>query len=130
MATIPIGANGTFEMPVTREITVAHFHPELPEVLGTPFMIYAMELAAARVIEPYLPEGSQSVGVKVDITHLAATPVGFTVTARAEVTARRAHVTFRVEAHDGIEKIGEGTHVRGLIQRDRFEKRLAAKRSR
>jgi fluoroacetyl-CoA thioesterase len=124
----PKGTSGEFSMPVTREVTVAHFHPEMPEVLGTPFLVYAMEVAAANALGPHLPPGHASVGVKVNVTHLAATPVGFTVTARAEVLeADERTVTFHVEAHDGVEKIGEGTHVRAVIDLERFTNRMQKK---
>lgn len=125
---IPVGASATTNIEVTRELTVAHFHAHMPEVYGTPMMIYLMELAAANAIQPYLPEGWVSVGAVVNVKHLAATPTGFTVTARAEVTAVSAHtVTFTVEAHDGVDKIGEGTHVRAPIEMARFEKRMRIK---
>lgn len=127
-ATIPVGASAATTVEVTRELTVAHFHAHMPEVYGTPMMIYLMELAAARAIQPYLPEGWVSVGAVVNISHLAATPIGFTVTARAEVVSVGAkQVTFKVEAHDGVDKIGEGTHVRALVELARFEQRVKAK---
>jgi predicted thioesterase len=91
-------------------------------------MIYLMEVAAAEAIEKYLPAGWTSVGAVVSVKHLAATPVGFTVTARAEVTSVNDRlVTFTVEAHDGAEKIGEGTHTRGVINLERFHARYKAK---
>jgi fluoroacetyl-CoA thioesterase len=127
---IPVGASATTSVEVTREMTVAHFHAHMPEVYGTPMMIYLMELAAARAIQPYLPEGWVSVGAVVNIKHLAATPVGFTVTARAEVVnVTDTLVTFTVEAHDGVDKIGEGTHVRAPVLMERFEKRMKVKAS-
>jgi fluoroacetyl-CoA thioesterase len=131
LLSIPIGAAATRTEEVTRELTVAHFHADMPEVYGTPMMIYLMEVAAAEAIHPYLPEGWVSVGVTVNVKHLAATPVGFTVTARAEVVAvNEQTVVFTVEAHDGAEKIGEGTHVRAPIELSRFEKRVRAKAKR
>ena len=127
-ANIPVGAVASQTMEVTREMTVAHFHSHMPEVFGTPMMIYLMELAAAEAIQPYLPEGWVSVGATVEVKHLAATPVGFTVTARAEVVSVSDHlVTFTVEAHDGVDKIGEGTHVRAPIESERFGRRVKAK---
>lgn len=126
---IPMGASATRTTRVTREVTVAHFHSHMPEVYGTPMMIYLMEVAAADAIEKYLPEGWVSVGALVNVKHLAATPVGFSVTARAEVIEVTDRlITFRVEAHDGLEKIGEGTHVRGLVNLGRFEDRMEQKK--
>ena len=127
-ANIPVGAAASRSMEVTREMTVAHFHSHMPEVFGTPMMIYLMELAAAEAIQQYLPEGWVSVGATVEVTHLAATPVGFIVTAKAEVVSVSDHlVTFTIEAHDGVDKIGEGTHMRAPIEFERFEKRVKAK---
>lgn len=130
VADIPVGASARQSVVVTRELTVAHFHPSMPEVYGTPLMIYLMEVAAADAIHDYLPAGWVSVGVSVEVKHLAATPVGLTVTATARVISVEDHtVTFAVEAHDGVEKIGEGRHVRAPVQLERFIKRVKAKSS-
>ena len=127
-ANIPIGASAQKSIEVTRDLTVAHFHANMPEVYGTPMMIYLMEVASSEAIQGYLPEGWVSVGVGVDIQHLAATPVGFTVTAKAEVIAVSDNtVTLKVEAYDDVEKIGEGAHVRAPIDMARFEKRFREK---
>jgi predicted thioesterase len=127
-AAIPIGATASKSVVVTRELTVAHFHPDMPEVYGTPLMIYLMEVAAADAIQKYLPEGWVSVGVLVDVKHLAATPVGLTVTARAEVISIEDNaIVFAVEAHDGIEKIGEGRHIRAPVHLERFVQRVKVK---
>ena len=126
---IPIGARASKELTVTFDVTVARYHSEMPEVFGTPVMIYLMEVAAADAIRPHLPDGWESVGVVVNVRHLAATPVGAVVTASAEVIAVDDNtVTFTVEAHDGVEKIGEGTHTRAPINMERFMKRAAKKK--
>jgi fluoroacetyl-CoA thioesterase len=91
------------------------------DVLATPIMIGLMEDAARRTVDPLLEPGKMSVGVNLNVTHLAATPVGMRVTARAELTAvdgRR--LTFKVEARDDKEKVGEGTHTRAIIDLDHF----------
>lgn len=127
-ANIPIGASASTSVKVTRELTVAHFHADMPEVYGTPMMIYLMEVAAAEAVQKYLPEGWVSVGAVVNVKHLAATPVGFTVTATATVLAvTDTTITFKVEAHDGTEPIGEGMHVRAPVDIARFEKRVQSK---
>ena len=114
----------------TPDVTVAHFHPDMPAVFGTPFMVFIMEMAASTAIEEYLPEGWLSVGVHVDVRHLAATPIGFTVTATARVTAvDERTITFVVEAHDEVEKIGTGTHVRAPIERARFDRGVQEKQA-
>lgn len=125
---IPVGATATQTIKVTREMTVAHHVEGMPEVYGTPIMIFHMETTAGSAIEEYLPEGWVSVGVLVNVKHLAATPAGATVTLRAEVIAVKDYsVTFAVEAHDGFEKIGEGTHVRAPVEVERFLKKVSAK---
>ena len=123
------GLTGSESVIVTREITVAHFHPGMPEVYGTPFMIYLMEVAASNAIQHLLPPGWVSVGTEVNVKHLAATPLGHTVvaTARVEAVGER-QITFSVEAHDGVERIGGGTHVRTAVDVARFERHLAGKR--
>ena len=126
---VVIGAIATDQIEVTREMTVAHFHDEMPEVYGTPIMIYHLENTAAAAIKDFLPEGWVSVGVLVNVKHLAATPVGARVTTRAEVIEVGEHtVKFAVEAHDGFEKIGEGVHVRAPVELDRFMKKVQKKR--
>lgn len=127
-ASIPVGATATQEIEVTRDMTVAHFHAHMPEVYGTPIMIYHLENTAAAAIQDYLPEGWVTVGVVVNVKHLAATPVGAKVTTRAEVIEVRDNtIKFAVEAHDGFEKIGEGTHVRAAVEMERFMKKVSAK---
>lgn len=119
------GARGEATTVVTREITVAHFHPEMPEVYGTPFMIYLMEVAASDAVQGAMPPGWVTVGVEVAVRHLTATPVGRTVTAKARVTAvAERTITFEVEAHDGVNLIGRGTHVRAPIELERFKASL------
>lgn len=127
-ANIPVGTAAEHVIEVTREMTVAHFIESMPAVYGTPIMIFHMENAAGAAIMPHLPEGWVSVGVVVNVKHLAATPVGARVTVRAEVVAVNGHtVTFKVEAHDGVDKIGEGSHVRAPVELARFLKRVEAK---
>ena len=127
-ANVPIGATATQKIEVTREMTVAHFHEHMPEVYGTPIMIYHMENTAAEAIQEFLPAGWITVGVVVDVKHLAATPVGATVTTRAEVLEVGDYtIKLAVEAHDGFEKIGEGLHVRAAVDMERFMKRVKAK---
>lgn len=124
------GMEGVETTVVTREITVAHFREGMPEVYGTPFMIYLMEVAAANAIQASLPDGWVSVGAEVNVRHLAATPIGHTVTATARVLSVNDQlVTFSVQAHDGVDRIGTGTHIRAAIDVARFEKRMESKRS-
>ena len=127
-ANIPVGATATKEIKVTRDMTVAHFHEHMPEVYGSPIMIYHLEVTAEAAIRDYLPEGWITVGVVVNVKHLAATPVGAKVTTRAEVIEVGDNtIKFAVEAHDGFEKIGEGIHVRAAVELERFLKRVNRK---
>jgi fluoroacetyl-CoA thioesterase len=127
-ANIPVGETATDELEVTREMTVAHFHEYMPEVYGTPIMIYHLENTAAAAVQKFLPDGWITVGVVVNVKHLAATPVGAKVTTRAEVIEVGDNtIKFAVEAHDGFEKIGEGTHVRAAVEMERFMNRVKAK---
>ncbi|MEW6213161.1 MAG: thioesterase family protein, partial [Acidobacteriota bacterium] len=103
-------------------------HERMPEVFGTPIMIYHMDGVAADAIHPYLPDGWISVGVVVNVKHLAATPVGMKVTINAQVIAVNDNtITFKVEAFDEVDKIGEGTHVRAPVELNRFLKRMKSK---
>ena len=110
---------------VTPEMTVGHVIPGMPAVYGTPMMILHMEMAAGSAVQPFLPAGHVSVGMMVNIRHLAATPVGHTVRAIARVIAVDAKsVLFEVEAWDGSRKIGDGTHRRGVVDVAEFERRF------
>jgi predicted thioesterase len=98
------------------------------DVYATPAMIGLMEQAAVNAVDHLLPPGHSSVGTRVDVQHLAATPPGVEVRARAELTAvdgRR--LTFRVEAFDPAEKIGSGTHERMVVDLQRLLERAKLK---
>jgi len=97
-------------------------------VLATPAMVALMEAAAIGAIAPTLAEGQTSVGIALDIRHLAATPPGRRIRARAEVIeVEGAKVSFQVQAWDEQELIGDGTHARFVIEIARFMKRAYAK---
>jgi fluoroacetyl-CoA thioesterase len=120
-AAIELGASARRQVVVTAELTVKHAYPTLPAVYATPQMIYLMELAAADAIAALLPQGWGSVGTLVDVRHLAATPIGCTVSAKAEVIEVNDRIVrFAVRAEDGTESIGEGFHERALIDLARF----------
>jgi fluoroacetyl-CoA thioesterase len=100
-------------------------------VLATPVMIMVMENAALNAIKPYLETGESALGTRVDIRHIAATPVGVRVVGEAEVTrvdGRR--LEFTVRARDETEEIGNGAHERMIVDLARLSKRLDAKRAR
>jgi predicted thioesterase len=129
MRTIPIGARGSYAMVVSTEHLANRFKDSmLPPVLATPVMIMAMENAALEALKPYFEAGETAVGTRVDIAHLAATPLGRRIIASAEVTGTNGRqVEFRVNAMDGTEEIGRGTHGRVVIDVPKFSERLAAK---
>jgi fluoroacetyl-CoA thioesterase len=129
MRPIPVGAKGSFSLVVTPEHLANRFKDAtLPPVLATPVMIMMMENAALNAIKPYLDSGESAVGTRVDVEHLAATPAGRTVTAEAEVTrVTGKQVGFRIDATDGVERIGTGTHERMVIELGRFIERLNRK---
>jgi fluoroacetyl-CoA thioesterase len=129
---MPIEPGLTGEMTLTvQESDTARFSggESLPPVFSTPRVIGLLERTSHNTILPYLAAGQGSVGMVVNIKHLAATPVGFTVRTRAEVLevdGRR--VKFKVEAWDNLEKIAEGEHERFIIDMGRFIDRVEKKR--
>jgi fluoroacetyl-CoA thioesterase len=123
---ITVGMSAERILTVTADVTVRHFLPAMPPVLATPIMILEMEWASCDAIAAVMPQGFVTVGTEVDIRHLAATPVGHQVRTTARVTAvERKVVRFEVEAFDGVRRIGEGRHARGLINLASFNRRLA-----
>jgi len=98
------------------------------DVLATPWLIAFMERVAYQMLAELLPEGKSSVGVLVDVRHQAPTPIGSTVRVRAEIDELQgSRVVFRVQAWDQIEKIGQGTHHRVVIDEARFMQRVEGK---
>lgn len=129
-ARLPIGLSARRSLVVTHDLTVQALAPELPAVYSTPNMILLMEMTATELLRPYLPDGWVSVGALVDVRHLAATPVGFTVTATVSVVEiSKSLVVFDVEAHDGVDRIGAGRHARAPIELARFLAGLERKRT-
>ena len=132
-ATLEPGLRHRVAYTVDERTTVPHTYPDvpiiaaMPGVFATGFMIILMEQYTKLLVE-HLDAGEGSVGVHVDVSHLAATPVGMTVTANTkclQIVDRR--VSFRVKAHDGLDLIGEGRHERFVVDWDKFNERVAAK---
>ena len=114
---------------VAEEHTAIHVGSGGSRVLATPWMIAFMERVAHRLLAENLPAGESSVGVLVDVRHLAPTPIGAAVRVQAEiVTVAGTQVTFSVQAWDQAEKIGEGRHQRVLINEARFLRRVEGKK--
>jgi len=109
---------------VTPDMTVGYFVPGMPQVYATPMMILHMEMAAGVAVAAALPLGYVSVGMSVDIRHLAATPIGGRVRAVARVKSIDSKsVLFEIEAWNDLRKIGAGTHRRGIVNVPEFERR-------
>lgn len=116
-----IGASFTTETIVKNEDTAVEYGSGGVTVYATPAMIAAMENAAMSAINRHLDEGYTTVGTKVDIKHIGATPVGMRVSTKAELTQIDGNrLTFIVEAYDEVEKIGEGTHERYIVNLEKF----------
>jgi fluoroacetyl-CoA thioesterase len=128
LARIAPGLSGSAEITVGPEHTAPFVGSGRIAVLATPVMINLIEAAALAAIEHLLPAGHQSLGIKLDVSHTAATPIGLRVTATAEVLRLEGRtVTFRVEAHDEVEPIGGGTHQRVVVSVERFDERVQRK---
>lgn len=132
MKIISSGAIGRFTLVVKPEHLANRVKDSiLPPVLATPVMIMAMENAALNAVRDYLEPGESVVGTMVNVQHLAATVVGQTVTAMAEVTAVQGRrIVFAVSAADEIEEIGKGTHERMVVELARLRQRLDEKLAR
>lgn len=132
--TLASGVAATHAYLVDRANTVPHLamdrstFEDIPEVLATAYMVVMMEGAATKALKPHLDANEGSVGISINVTHLAATLPGQTVTVTAAITAVEGRkITFEVVAHDGLDKIGEGIHQRAIVPWDRFKAGIAAK---
>jgi fluoroacetyl-CoA thioesterase len=132
--TLQAGVSATHAFVVTPAQTVPNLpignelFTDIPEVLATANMIAMMEGTATKALAPHLDANEGSLGISVTVTHTAATVPGQTVTVTAEVTATDGRkITFKVSAHDGLDKIGEGTHQRMIVPWARFKASVAAK---
>ena len=125
---LPAGLVGTAELIVGDQHTAPRVGSGRIRVLATPVMINLIEAAALAAVEQSLPEHHQSLGTQLEVTHVAATPVGMKVRATAEVLRVEGRtVYFKVRAEDERELIGEGTHERVVVNVDKFDARVQAK---
>jgi len=123
------GINAEISVTVTEADTAAKWGSGLVPVFSTPALVGIMEAAAVKALEGHLSEHQTTVGGHIDVRHLAATPVGMQVRARAELTSIDGKkLTFQIEAWDEAEKIGEALHERFLIDKEKFVARALAKR--
>jgi len=125
---LQVGLASKIETVVTENDTADSFGSGGIKVLATPMMIGLMENAAHSAVDLHLPEGYATVGTRIDVRHIAATPVGMKVYATAQLTGIEGRkLQFKVEAYDEKEKIGEGSHERFIINVERFMERTASK---
>jgi fluoroacetyl-CoA thioesterase len=134
--TLKPGIRYEHKFTIPKSKTVPALYPEsdefllMPEVFATGFLVGFLEWACIKAINPHLdwPQ-EQSVGTHIDISHEAATPPGLVVTATVELIAVEGRkLVFAVEAHDGIDMISKGRHERFVINKEKFEAKLAVKR--
>src|SRR4051812_25723680 len=125
---IRMGSTGSAELVVGEEHTAPSIGSGKVHVLATPVMINLIEAAALDAIERFLPPGYQSLGTVLNVRHIAATPVGMTAKATAEVVKTEGRtVFFKVEAHDEKDLIGDGTHERVVVNVAKFYERVQRK---
>jgi fluoroacetyl-CoA thioesterase len=128
LSRITPGLTGSHQIRVAPEHTAPFVGSGRIAVLATPVMINIIEAASLAAVEHLLPLGHQSLGIKLDVSHVAATPIGFRATATAEVIKVEGRtITFRVEARDDVEVIGNGTHERVVVSVERFDERVQRK---
>jgi fluoroacetyl-CoA thioesterase len=133
--TLKPGLTHQFSFKIPPNKTVPHLFPEsemfrqMPEVLATGFMVGLLEWACIEALRPHLDwPREQSLGTHVSFSHLAATPPGLTVTVHVKldnVDGRK--LTFSISAHDGVDKIAEGTHERFVMDAAKFNAKVAEK---
>ena len=133
--TLRPGIESRFTFRLSGTKTVPALYPEsaefqkMPEVFATGYLVGFLEWACIQAINPHLdwPQ-EQTVGTHIDVSHVAATPAGFDITAKVkliEVDKRR--LLFEVEAHDGVELISKGNHERFVINKDKFDAKMREK---
>ena len=128
MSPLTPGLSAELTITVTEADTAARWGSGTVPVYSTPALVGLMEMTAVKALEPVMEAGQTTVGGHIDVRHLAATPVGMTVRARAELTAIEGRkLVFQIEAWDEVEKIGEALHERFVIDTAKFLARSQAK---
>ena len=133
---LKVGIQYTLNFKVPQSKTVPALYPEseefvaMPDVFATGFLVGFLEWACIKAINPHLDWPlEQTVGTHINVSHQAATPIGLNVTANVELThVEGRKLTFKVEAHDGVEVISTGTHERFIINREKFDAKLTTKK--
>lgn len=127
-----VGIKGEQTFLVTEDKLAYNVGSGLVAVYATPMMIAAIENTAAGSVAPHLDEGKTTVGMQVNVSHVAATPEGMEVRVQTELTEIAPNgkiLTFKVAAYDDGGLIGEGTHQRAIVDKERFEQKAQAKKN-
>ena len=131
LPTLRNGLSGHAELIVADEHTAPHVGSGVVKVLATPVLVNLLEAAALAAAEKHVAAGHQTVGIRLDVRHFAATPVGMRVRAKAEViNVDGRMIAFHVWAEDEVELIADGTHERVIITLEKFDARMRAKSER
>ncbi|MBR2180209.1 MAG: thioesterase family protein [Selenomonadaceae bacterium] len=127
-STLKIGMSNSVEIQSTEETTALELKSGSLRVLATPAMMCLMEQAAAELVERNLSDDLTSVGIAINISHKAPTPIGLTVRAEAVITnVDGRKITFDVKAFDDVEEIGSGTHERFIVNKEKFQTKADGK---
>jgi fluoroacetyl-CoA thioesterase len=133
-AKLSVGLSRSQTLRVDAGLTVPHVSAsfagfaDMPPVLATAFLVGFVEWVCVEALHPCLAPGEQTVGVHVDLSHVAPTPVGMDVTAHVElVEIRGCRLRFKVSCRDKVDLVSEGYHERCIVKRPRFDERVAAK---
>lgn len=128
MSELSRGVRGTQEQTVTEENIASALGSGGLAVYATPCMITLMEYTAMQSVLPFLPAGSSTVGTRLDVKHLSATPVGMTVRCETElIEIDRRRLVFLCRAYDDAGLIGEGTQERFIVDNEKFMEKTAQK---
>ena len=126
--TVRSGTVGEEHFVVAEKHLIDFVHDDMPAILCTPWLIWFLEHAARNAVLSVLEPGESTVGVVVNVQHLAATPLGEKVVCRARVmSVDENEISFQLEAHDEHEQIARGTHKLRVIQTQRLARKVAAK---
>lgn len=130
MENLKVGITGEAKTIVSDNNTAIALGSGGVPVFATPSMIALMENAALSSVAEYLPEGSSTVGISITSSHISATPLGMEVIAKCElVEIDGKRLVFKVEAYDAVDKIGEGSHERFIINVEKFMKKNEEKKN-
>ena len=125
---IAVGSRIEDSQQVTLERVASHLGSGSLQVYATPAMVAFVEQTCRKLVEPHFPEGMTTVGIAIAVRHIAPTPLGGKVSIRAEIVLIEKNViSFQTELWDEMEKIGEATHERAVIEIDRFTERVQKK---